>query len=88
MGEEVDEEISEHEEILVDNVSVTTEVEASNREVVASTRPQRTRVLPTRLQDYEVVSDDEVTKDRELVHFALLAGAEPINYSKTLKNKQ
>ena len=26
-------------------------------------RPQRTRVRPTRLQDYEVTSDDEVTPD-------------------------
>ena len=47
--------------------------------------PQRNRVLPTRLHDYEVVGDDEVTPDGELVHFSLLAGAEPINYSEALK---
>ena len=69
-------------------------------EVVAETsqRPQRNRVLPTRLHDYKVVGDDQVTPDRELVHFALpdgelvhfalLAGAEPINYSEALKTKQ
>ena len=39
-----------------------------------SQRPQRNRVLPTRLHDYEVVGDDEITPDGDLVHFALLAG--------------
>jgi hypothetical protein len=46
-----------------------------------SQRPQRTRSHPTRLQDYEVTGDDEVTPDGELVNFALLVGAESINYS-------
>lgn len=46
-----DEESCEHEEILLNNIPVTVEVEAKNREGVASTsqRPQRTRVLPARL---------------------------------------
>lgn len=33
-----------------------------------------------------MVRDDEVTIDGELVHFDLLAGVEPINYSEALKN--
>ncbi|KAI5414604.1 hypothetical protein KIW84_040186 [Lathyrus oleraceus] len=40
-----------------------------------SQRPQRTRVRPTRLQDYEVTDDDVVTPDGEFAHFALLIGA-------------
>lgn len=51
-------------------------------------KAQRTRVRPSRLQDYEVIGDDDVTPDGELVHFALLAGFEPINYSEALENKQ
>lgn len=51
-------------------------------------RPQRNIVLPSRLQDYEVVDDDEVMLDGDLVHFALLAGVEPINYNKALKDKK
>ena len=35
-----------------------------------------------------MVVNDEVTPDGELVHFALLTGAEPINYRKALKTKQ
>lgn len=84
-----DEESSEHEEIPANDVSVTVEVEANNREGVASKsqRPQRTRGLPAMLQDCEVVGDGEVTPDEELIHFALLAGDEPINYSGPLKDK-
>lgn len=53
-----------------------------------SQKPQRTRARPTILQDYEVTGDGEVTPDGELVHLALLAGSEPINYSETLNDKQ
>lgn len=35
-----------------------------------------------------MVGDDEVTLDGYLVHFALLACAEPINYNEAFKNKQ
>ncbi|KAI5439156.1 hypothetical protein KIW84_024799 [Lathyrus oleraceus] len=75
---------------LADNRSLQIEVEADNREGVASTiqRPQRTRVLSARLQDYEVVGDDDVTLDGDFVHFTLLTGSESINYSEALKDKQ
>ena len=73
----------EFEEEAVDNIPNTVEVEEDMAET--SQRPQRNRVLPTILHDYEVVGDDEITPDGELVHFALLAGAEPINYSEALK---
>lgn len=84
-----DEESNQHEEIRVNNIPVTIKVEAENREGVASTsqRPQIIRVLLARLQDCEVVGEDEVTPNGDLVHFALLAGDEPINYNEALKNK-
>ena len=51
-----------------DIVDIPVEVEPDTFEdekVIASTsqRPQRTRARPARLQDYEVVGDDEVTTD-------------------------
>lgn len=54
---------------------------------VASQRPQRTRVCPTRLQYCIVTGDDEVTPDGELIHFSLIVGAEQINYSEVLNDK-
>lgn len=53
-----------------------------------SQRPQRTRVLLARLQDCEMIGDNEVTLDGDLVYFALLVGDEPINYRETLNDKQ
>jgi hypothetical protein len=44
--------------------------------------------LKIELLHYEVTGDDEVTSNEELVHFALLAGAEPINYSEALKSNK
>lgn len=86
----VNEESSDHEEVPVNDILIALEVEEDDRESEASTsqRPQRTRVLPIRLQDCEVVGDDVVTPYGELVHFTLLAGVEPIYYTDALKNKQ
>ncbi|XP_058782680.1 uncharacterized protein LOC131657233 [Vicia villosa] len=56
-------------------------VEVEEGVAATSQRPQRTRILPSILKDYEVAGDDEVTPDGELFHFALLAGDESINYS-------
>lgn len=36
----------------------------------------------------EVVGDNEVTPDGYLVHFGLIVGVEPINYSEDLKDKK
>ncbi|MCI30661.1 copia-type polyprotein, partial [Trifolium medium] len=51
-------------------------------------RSTRTRQVPTRLQECELVNDNEVNEESELVHFALLAGDEPINYIEALKDKK
>ncbi|KAI5394711.1 hypothetical protein KIW84_061367 [Lathyrus oleraceus] len=67
-----------------DIVDILVEVEAATdmpdivevEDCVTSTsqRAQRTRVHPVRLQDYEVIGDDEVTPNGELVYLSLLAG--------------
>lgn len=94
---EVDEGSSAHEEIPVNDTLAIVKVKddnrfkvkADNREGVASTsqRPQRTRVIPRRLQDCEMVGDNKVTQDGDLIHFSLLAGVEPISYSEASKDK-
>lgn len=55
---------------------------------LAQAKDLKEPVLPARLQDCEVVGDDEVTPDRDLVHLDLLAGDEPINYREAFKDKQ
>lgn len=41
----------------------------------------------TRLQDYEVIVDNEVTYDGDFFHFPLLADAEPINHDEVMKSE-
>ncbi|KAI5397192.1 hypothetical protein KIW84_063132 [Lathyrus oleraceus] len=83
-----DKESSEHEEIPVIDIPIIAEVEVDNREGMVSTsqRPQRTIILPARLQDCEVVVDDEFTPDGDLVIFSLRASDEPVNYIEALKD--
>ncbi|TXG70958.1 hypothetical protein EZV62_005893 [Acer yangbiense] len=45
----------------------------------SSSRPQRQRVLPARLQDC-VLSNDDYPTDEELVNFALFADCDPVTY--------
>lgn len=73
MSYDVDEETEEVKIEVVADVPDTVKVEKG----VANTsqRPQRTRVLPARLQDCEVVDDDEVTSNGDLVNFALLTNS-------------
>lgn len=71
-------------EVVVD---MPDKVEVEDSVASTSQRSQRTRSRPTRLQDYEVNSDDEVTPYGELVHFALLVGVKLIKYSKALNDK-
>ena len=60
------------------------EIEVPNVEF--RTRSTRVRSTPARLQDCELVNDNEVTAEGDLVHFALLAGSEPLNYIEALSN--
>lgn len=84
MSYDIDEETDEFE--ATTDIPDTFEVEDGVANTIKI--PQRNRVLPTRLQDCEVVGDDEVTPDEVLVHFASFADAETINYNEGLKDKK
>ena len=43
-------------------------------------RPQKNRHAPNRLEDCEMLPDSAVNDEGELIHFALLDDAEPLNY--------
>ncbi|MCI08950.1 retrovirus-related pol polyprotein from transposon tnt 1-94, partial [Trifolium medium] len=52
-----------------------------------SVRPQRTKQVPRRLVDCEVVHDDEIGSDGELVHYAMLADVESLDYEAAMNDK-
>ncbi|RHN41439.1 hypothetical protein MtrunA17_Chr8g0366081 [Medicago truncatula] len=45
------------------------------------------RFVSTRLARHEITHDDQVNKEGEFIHFALLADAELINYEITLNEE-
>ncbi|GAU17221.1 hypothetical protein TSUD_324240 [Trifolium subterraneum] len=49
-------------------------------------RPQRTRVVPARLQDCEVTSDNQVNDEGDIMHYAFLADTELISVIEALNN--
>ncbi|CAJ2627663.1 unnamed protein product [Trifolium pratense] len=49
-------------------------------------RTQRTKRVPARLNDCEVTQDNAVNDEGDLIHFALLADSEPLNYRDALKS--
>ncbi|PNX76333.1 putative LRR receptor-like protein kinase [Trifolium pratense] len=71
----------EEDTVQAENADVPEDVEAS-------VRPQRTRHAPARLNDCEVTHDSAVNDEGELIHFALLADSEPVNFRDALKNKK
>jgi len=54
-------------------------------EITIPARPQRNKQAPVRLTDCEITYDNAVNDEGGLIHFALLAYAEPINYKEALK---
>jgi hypothetical protein len=48
--------------------------------------PLRNRQMPSRLADCELLTDSAVNNDGELLHFALLADAEPVNVKDALQS--
>ncbi|MCH84599.1 retrovirus-related pol polyprotein from transposon tnt 1-94, partial [Trifolium medium] len=50
-----------------------------------SSRPQRTKHVPNRLADCEMLPDSAVNSEGELIHFALLADAEPVHYKDAMQ---
>lgn len=49
-------------------------------------RSQRERKTPQRLQDYELVTDSAVNAEDDLVHFALFAENEPIDFTEAMQD--
>ncbi|CAJ2641647.1 unnamed protein product [Trifolium pratense] len=49
-------------------------------------KTQRTKRVPARLNDCEVTQDNAVNDEGDLIHFALLADSEPLNYRDALKS--
>ncbi|PNY02360.1 copia-type polyprotein [Trifolium pratense] len=69
----------EEDTVQAENANVLDEAEAS-------VRPQRTKLVPTRLNDCEVTHDSAVNDEGGLIHFALLADYELVNFKDALKN--
>ncbi|KAK2440388.1 putative mitochondrial protein [Trifolium repens] len=74
---------------VVDDVDIVTDtnvIHVGNNDGIR--KSTRTRKTPARIQDCIIADDNEVNEDGDLVHFALLAGAEPINYVDALTDKK
>lgn len=54
--------------------------------IIEPTRPQRTRQIPSRLQDCEMISDSAVNSEGELIHFALLVETEPVSFEEAIQD--
>ncbi|GAU51495.1 hypothetical protein TSUD_413780, partial [Trifolium subterraneum] len=77
--------------VVKNSTSVMLEELEQNKEIVPETdmrRSTRARVLPTRLQEYELNKDNEVTNDGDLVHLAFMAESEPIDVISALKSEK
>jgi len=49
-------------------------------------RSSRIIQKPAHLDDYEVLHDADITTDGNLVHFALIAASEPMNFDEAATN--
>lgn len=54
--------------------------------IVLNSRPQRTRQVPQRLQDYKVWHEHEVIADGDLTHLAFLTKLEPMKFEDVIKD--
>lgn len=50
-------------------------------------RSHRNKLIPIRLVDWQLISDDEIGSDGELMNFAMLADVEPIYYIIAMQDK-
>ena len=57
-------------------------------DIPSTSRPQRTRRMPARLQDCVITSDDVIDDEGELVHYAFYADVEPVNAAEALKDSK
>ena len=76
------------EDMEVAKNDIETAVDTENNQVTQPVlRPQRNRHVSSRLEDCEVLPDSVVNDEGELIHFALLADAEPLNYKEAIQTE-
>lgn len=68
-----------------DNEEVNNNDVDEHEGVEAIVRPQRIKQAPSRLGDCAVISDNAVNDEGDIIHFALLADFEPLNFEEELK---
>jgi len=73
------------------NSKLIFELDSSSNEVVTENesevrRLSRTRDIPARLQDYDVLSDSRIGESGDLVHLTLFAKTKPVTLNEALKN--
>jgi hypothetical protein len=76
---------SKSKEIHTTSIMCEDSEDSAGSNQASSSRPQRQRQMPARLQDCEVVADNEVNEEGDLVHLAFLADSEPVNDSEALR---
>ncbi|GAU42259.1 hypothetical protein TSUD_327370 [Trifolium subterraneum] len=64
----------------------TDAVESTTDNNNGTRKSNKTKKVPPRIQDCITANDNEVDEDGDLVHFAQLAGAKPINYLEAMSN--
>jgi len=72
----------ETDELTINEEAIEEEIQYEEPSTIV--RPQRNKQIPRRLQDCQVTGDGEVGFDGELVHFAMLADTEPLDYKDAL----
>ena len=77
--------------ILYEEPTVEVKREVRQEEVrgeASTSRTQRTRHMPARLQECVITSDDMVGEEGELVHYAFYADVEHVNATEALKDSK
>ncbi|XP_019465092.1 PREDICTED: uncharacterized protein LOC109363293 [Lupinus angustifolius] len=74
--------------MMLDNIQTEEDAQINNDDqAVLRERPQRTRQLPPRLRDYELLDDSAITQEGDFVHMALLAEMEPVSFDQAIKEQ-
>jgi len=85
---ESDQSEASDEDMEVAQNDIETAVDTENNQVTQPVlRPQRNRHVSSRLEDCEVLPDSVVNDEGELIHFALLADAELLNYKEAIQTE-
>jgi hypothetical protein len=68
-----------------DNIEDTNEVNENANESRPELRPQKTRQVPSRLENCKMLPNSAINDNGEIFHFALLVDVEPLNYKAALE---